>query len=118
MQICKANGCTLQAEFITDWHLDKDGKNRPRWGVCYYHRMAKPEDWGRVTDRLRQYGHVAQGIRILASLNDPMFLPEPDEPYGCWLTRVDDMLSDLIFGQAPKKTGDDGFAELRRILGG
>jgi len=57
---CKANGCTLPATRVTEWHDNLHGgrgdqrDGAPKAGCCGYHADNKPHNWQEVTSRVRK----------------------------------------------------------------
>ena len=111
---CKANGCPLRSEFITDYHED----GSPKWGVCRYHRMSEGKDWGRTTARIREYRVALKLFSDIDDLVDPLLLPIAGEDVQTWIDRVRDNLRRVITGTYYNQTdGEANFAQLYHALG-
>jgi len=69
---CKANGCTLPATRVTEWHDNlhvgrgdqRDGA--PKAGCCGYHADNKMHNWQEITFRVRKMMPI---LNIIGELN-------------------------------------------------
>jgi len=112
-KICKANGCPLLVEFITDWD-----KGRPKWGVCRYHSMSEGREWSRVTARVLEYHKMIVLFRAIELIKEPLCLQLPGESARDWIDRVNDNLRRVITGQRDNVNGPLNFAECYKSIYG
>ena len=118
--ICKANGCSLPVNFVTHWHEKEKGEklSRPKWGVCWYHRAADPNDWNEVSRRIELYRKELDLINAVKSLSHAMLQPVAGEKYCDWIARCEAYFNAVII---PNTDGGDGahyFNEIYKIIKG
>jgi len=113
---CKANGCPLDVEFITHWEKNDDGRSMPKWGVCRYHRAADPAEWGIVTQRCQRYQKIITLVVGLATMKEPVFMIQLDEPFSEWLERSEKSLRDLINGRDDPVDASANFEKIIQLL--
>lgn len=112
---CKANGCPLKAEFVTNWET-VENVTRPKWGVCWYHRQADPERWTITTERIKAYADIATAIRTIANNNHVIFQPIPGESVADYIKSVEATLNKLILGDLDPGAAADNFAKIIQLL--
>ena len=116
---CKANGCNQEAEFITHWHPRKLGQKSsvPKWGVCWYHRMARPNEWTKTTERISQYRSAVDITNGIRQLTDARLKPIPQETATHYFERLQKTLDRVICGE-PKSIPDQAanFGNIIQLL--
>lgn len=111
---CKANGCPLRAEFVTNYHPD----GSPKWGLCRYHRMVDAKQWKITTARIIEYLPTLLLFAKINDLADPILLPLPGEDVPTWIGRARENLRRVITGTYHNQTdGEANFAQLYHALG-
>ena len=121
---CKANGCTLPATRVTEWHDNLHGArgdNRdgaPKAGCCSYHVDNQSHNWQEITFRIRNMMPILNVIGELEQLSTaqladcipteieryPATKPLTDETMYHWIQRMMARIDRYIAADLPATT--------------
>ena len=115
---CKANGCPLTVDFITDWHEKEKGEKtpRPKWGVCWYHRAADGVYWQETTNRINKYLDEIQLIRSVKAIEHQALKPIPGENVYNWIHRSESYFNAVIVPNYDSADAAEQFDKLLKII--
>jgi hypothetical protein len=117
---CKANGCPLPVETVTDWYEPEGRKDKPRpkWGLCQFHALADGENWTEVTQRIKAHLSILQVVYAVKTIRDVDYKPLLGERVELWLARVNRALRQKILKKEVPLNQDksSGFAALKQII--
>lgn len=118
---CKANGCTLPATRVTEWHDNLHGARgdlrdgSPKGGCCSYHASNKMHNWDRITHRIKKLMPVISVVGELDQLSTvqladcipteidgyPATKPLQDETIFQWIKRMTAKIDTYILADLP-----------------
>jgi len=121
---CKANGCTLPATRVTEWHDNLHGgrgdqrDGAPKAGCCGYHADNKMHNWDRITHRIKKVMPIINIIGELEQLSTvqlaectpteiegyPATKPLDDETMFQWIKRMSAKIDAHIKADLPDQS--------------
>lgn len=118
--ICKAQGCPLPVDFVTDyWPTERRGQRpRPKWGVCAYHHEAEGVDWMATVERIKAQLVTLRLLALLDKVSDAELVPRTGETVSAWRDRLRQAMRARILPAARSvPPSAEALAALDQILG-